>query len=316
MRRRRRAFLSSLGIRRIGVILAAFVLPPPLDGQGEEPAEPMRFGFSQDMFAGVNINDARAAMRVWTQKIASERKIPVSPEVLTFTDTAAIESALRHGDIDTIGLTTREYWTLRDRVPLGRLILSITGDDVYDRYLLLVRRDGPHDSLANLGGTRLTLHVSPATGIAREWLDVALHDAGRPRAAEHFANLVEEPKLARAVLPVFFGQSDACLVTVTGFKLMQELNPQLGKRLKPIAESPPLVASFFFFRADYQSSNVQRIIDEFVDTADNPAKQQIITLFQRDSLVEGHPEALAGTMALLDRHALLFADPKNHPAPR
>lgn len=267
--------------------------------------ELMHFGFTARMFEGINLNDARAAMRVWTQEVAATRGLPVSPEIVSFDRVDDVVKALNESRLEAITLTAGEYWELRDRVSVGPLLLSRTNGEAFDHYVLLVRKADQISSLTQLRGKKLVMLLSARSCIMPEWLDLELYDADLPAPADHFGDVRQEAKLSRNVLNVFFGQSDACIVTRQGFELMQELNPQVGKQLEVLLESPPVVSSFFFFRGNFVSPSRQLIIDEFTSTNENPGKSQILTLFQQEELFQGTPEDLAETLALLDRHAAI-----------
>ena len=73
--------------------------------------------------------------------------------------------------------------------------------------------------------------------LALAWLDIALFNDGCRPVAE-FCRVEQNKKLTKVVLPVFFRQNDACVVTRRGFKTMSELNPQVGQQLRVLASSP------------------------------------------------------------------------------
>jgi ABC-type phosphate/phosphonate transport system substrate-binding protein len=107
------------------------------------------------------------------------------------------------------------------------------------------------------------------------------------------------------VLPVFFRQADACVVTRRGFKTMSELNPQVSQRLKVLAASPGLVPTGFGFRPDYTDPLKNTIVAELARIKDSPAGAQVLTLFQSGSL-EAHPlSCLDSAFELLATHQRL-----------
>ncbi|MCL4813904.1 MAG: PhnD/SsuA/transferrin family substrate-binding protein [Vicinamibacteraceae bacterium] len=108
-------------------------------------------------------------------------------------------------------------------------------------------------------------------------------------------------KPARAVLPVFFGQQDACLTTQYGFELMVELNPQLGTGLTVVASSPPMVHSVVVFDRRFSPANRDKVVTSLLALHESPRGQQVLSLFGLDRLVEGTPADLATALELLAR---------------
>jgi phosphonate transport system substrate-binding protein len=109
------------------------------------------------------------------------------------------------------------------------------------------------------------------------------------------------------VLPVFFGQVDACVVTKRGFDTMVELNPQVGEKLRVLAISPPLIPSVAFFHPDYDPE-MRRKIEEEIQVLDlSPAGRQVMNHFQCDAIRVEPASCLDGTRELLERRAKSMA---------
>ena len=53
----------------------------------------------------------------------------------------------------------------------------------------------------------------PRSGLAPTWLDTELLRNKLPLSARFFREITRTSKMSRAILPVFFNQADACLVT-------------------------------------------------------------------------------------------------------
>lgn len=126
---------------------------------------------------------------------------------------------------------------------------------------------------------------------------------GLEPAAEFFApiSLVSTP--AQTILPVFFGQADACLVTRRAFLLASELNPQVAERLTVLFASPPLGGGVIAFRPGYPDADKQRLISLIVEFfSDDVRSRQLMTLFGRRMLVPFRPEYLESVKSLLREH--------------
>jgi len=277
------------------------------------PTAPVRFAFSSRMFTDVNENDARAAMKAWGQTIATERGIPLEPVFQILVGPKAIAAAIRGKLIDAITLPTDEYWALRNEVPLGSIILGSKDGLITGQYVLLVRSDSGIQRLADLRGHSLVVFQNPLTSLAPVWLETELLQHQLGLTEQFWGRVTESAKLLRAILPVFFHQADACLVTLKGFETMSELNPQIGRQLQILAKSEPVVPNLFCFRGDYLSPYREKLLQEVSRVNETPAGRQTLALFQTERLFQGDLAALDSACALLDLHRRLRAAALNAP---
>jgi ABC-type phosphate/phosphonate transport system substrate-binding protein len=264
--------------------------------------ERFRLGFSFAMFAGVNENDARASIKALAETFARERGIPANPEPRLFRGAEEAARVVRAAGVDAVGLTTPEFWAIADAAGCDRFLYSIQDDDPHEQYVLLVHRKRGGSDLAALRGGRLAVLRSPRMSLAEVWLEVELARAGLPSLARHFARAVENTKLSRVVLDVFFQQVEACLVTRRSFATMAELNPQVGRELVAVATSPPVVPALFAFRADFPATLKERTLREFALIHSTVSGKQILLIFQAGRVAELPGSILQGALELLDEY--------------
>ncbi len=302
------ARLLPAGVCWLAVLaIHSLVSAPAAPVEERSPTAPVRFAFSKRMFSEVNENDAQAAMKAWGQALSSERNIPFDPAVRILTGTEAIAAAVRDQLIDVITLPTDEYWEVRSMVPLGSILFGTNGNQIMEEYVLLVRGDSGIQRLADLRGRTLVVFQNTRTTLAPAWLEVELLQHQLGRAAQFWGRVTESTKLLRVILSVFFRQADACLVSLRGFETMVELNPQIGRQLKILAKSEPVVPALLCFRGDYPSANQEKIIEEAARVDETPAGRQTMALFQAERLLRGDPASLASSCALLELHRRLCA---------
>ena len=264
-----------------------------------------RMGFSSSMFTEVNENDARAAVEVWGQTVAREHGVPTDPEPLIFKDHAGLLHALTNKLVDVVALTTIEFGALSKEVRFAPIFVTYNVGQTTEQYVLLVHRDSKIERLADLRGRSLVFHQNLRACLAPTWLDTLLVQKGLPPAAGFVSKLTVNSKLAQVVLPVFFRQSDACVVTRRGFDTMNELNPQVGKQLKIIATSPEMVPAVFAFRADYASSYKEKVFAGIRDLHKTPAGQQVLTIFHSEKIEDQPAACLDSALALMATHEQL-----------
>jgi len=136
---------------------------------------------------------------------------------------------------------------------------------------------------------------------ASAWLSTILDEGHLGPSEQFFGSVTTDVKVSRVVLPVFFGQTDACLASKHGFDTMCELNPQVAKDLTAIATSPVMVPLFYCFHKNYHSANREKFVKAMTGLRASAVGRQIATLFQCDGLTTADASCLAAGLGVLDR---------------
>ena len=265
----------------------------------------LRLGFSSSMFVGVNENDAKAAIKIWAQALLLEHNVAVIAESQVLNGNDEIASTVRNKLLDAISLTAEEYRALGGEWMSTNAILGVNEGLITQEYLVLVHADSHMERIEDLKGHSLVFFQNPTASLAPVWLDTQLLNSGLGQTRQACIRVTQGAKLSQVVLPVFFRQIDACVVTRRGFKTMVELNPQVGQRLKILGTSPPLVPVVFVFRADYSGRVRDRILTNINRMHATVASQQVLTLFQCENLEVHSVSCLVPALELLATHARL-----------
>jgi ABC-type phosphate/phosphonate transport system substrate-binding protein len=260
-------------------------------------AAPLRFAISETVVGDVNLNDARAAMRIWIKRMAQELDIAIDPKL--FSTTQEIVDRVRSGQLDAVALNIIEYRQIAHLLDSSQVVTS-SGADGLNQYLILVKQNGGIRQLGDLKGRRLCVLKNSRMCVAPAWLSTILGDGHYGSAEQFFATLVTEAKFSRVVLPVFFGQAEACLTSKLGFDTMCELNPQVARDLKVLVSSPSMVVSFYMFRKNYQDVNRGKLIKALSSLRASPSGGQLATLFQFDALTVRDASCLTSALNVLD----------------
>jgi phosphonate transport system substrate-binding protein len=268
------------------------------------PVEQLRIFFSSRVMLDLRDHDSQAAVKAWTQTVIKEAGISAEAKS-EVGDMAAIINAFRDGRADAASLPTDEYLTLIENARTEHLYYPITKDDPYEEYLLLVPSEASVQKISDLRGRKLIVLSHHRMSLADYWLDTLLVKQALPVASTFFGNVAHKQKAANVVLPVFFGNADACLITRRGYETMTELNPQVGKRLRVLAASPKLVPTLFCFNARAHSKLADRARDAIRNLHKTVFGQQILTTFQLDGMVEGDPKFLESARELMSDYARL-----------
>lgn len=266
-------------------------------GAAAETPKTVRIGISESVVGNVNITDARAAMTVWMKRITQELRLEVRQSSQVFEGPEKLAAQIRRGELDTVAVSLLEYRRIAEWLDQRLVVVPVERAPL--RYLLLVPSEGGTSRLAQLRGKRLITLQTPVTSLAPAWLItlVSGEEAGGPE--RFFGSITEEVKPARVMLPAFFGRADACLVTASSFATMCELNPQLGKKLSPLAVSPEIVPNLYAFHRDAPQFIKELVIQALKGLKSSPAGRQVLTLFQYDTLEARDGACLNDSLAML-----------------
>ena len=262
-----------------------------------DTSAPVRLAISESVVGDVNVNDARAAMLVWIKRLTDDLNVVIDPRL--FSTTQEIVERTRRGQLDAVAVNVIEYRQIADLLDPNQIVAS-RGAAGPQQYLILAKQGSGIGQLGDLKGRRLCMLKTPMMCVAPAWLYTLLEEGHYPPAEQFFAAVVTDAKFSRVVLPVFFGQADACLTTKRGFDTMCELNPQVARDLKVIASSPLLVVNFYIFRKNYQSPNREKLIKAIMNLPGTVAGRQLMTLFQFDDLGVRDASCLASSLSILD----------------
>jgi ABC-type phosphate/phosphonate transport system substrate-binding protein len=291
-----RSSLPRLGL--LGLVATCLATQRPVQAAADQE-EDLVVGFTAAHFVDINRADALAAMKVWIETVIGSRGFPLKARTVVYDGVASLTAALESGTPDLVILLTPEYVALRDRKFLDPQFVSVRGMSIGESYLVVSKKDSGLGSLADLRGRRLVAKIGARMSMAEYWLEHCLAEAGQPALRDVCEAVEQEKNVSRTVLPVFFGKVDACLVSTNGFALMCELNPQLRRRLAPVAVSPCLVPSVTCLRTEYKSKYRADVVEALGELHEEPRGQQILSLFGVDRLVPFDSKCLDTATVLL-----------------
>ncbi len=238
-------------------------------------------------------------MSVWTKELLEAVGIEPDPHDVWVMESGEILDAIRAGKLDLFSVTVQEY---REVVPYVDSSLIITDNYGGEELLLVVREGSGIMKPEDLRGRSLNLWASPTMSLAEPWLTVALWQEGLESPQRLFARMNWSSRLTQVVLPLFFGQADACLVTRRGLDAMIELNPQLSRKVKVLIASPKMHSGFLAFRKDYPGEVKKLIFDRFLGMKWASATDQLMTMFQCSGFTPGNADLLSRANSLLDTY--------------
>ncbi len=267
-------------------------------------ATTLRFGFSPSLVEDANLPDALAAMVYWVRAVGVAAGGWQNAEARVIDDPAAVTSWIDANDVDLFALSTIEYLAAERGLRADPCMAYEAHDEVEVEYVL-VARTGTR-SIRELQGKRLSyFNASGHRGIADAWLDVTLLEAGLSERDRAFAEARPAKKASQAILPVFFNQADAALVSGSAFETAVEMNPQLGRGLAVVARSPRLLPGLICANRSLAPDRRRRWIESATTIHKTPQFRQTFMVLRMNRLVPWNPRYLDNARAVLARYQAL-----------
>ncbi len=272
-----------------------------IEGWSGEPSlglrpETLTVGFTKCAFLHMNRSDVDASYRVLAETLGRKRGYQIHSSSGEFDEPAELEAALRAGTIRLAAVDSWSYLAM-DKQLVTPALVSSEHNRVGRTYLLLAREDSGFRTIADLKNKEIMELATANNSLGPNWLETLLLTNRLGPSGAFFGRVETVSKPSAAVLPVFFGKKQACVVDTTGFEVMKELNPQVGKTLHVIASSEPLTSVVICLRSgEWASEQFRRdLIQVLVECHTDPAGQQLLSLFKTDQLIpfqESHLDAV------------------------
>lgn len=277
----------------------------PREVKGEVPGKIYSIGFMKNIFYNVDVNDVQAALKVWVDETLKQLEVAKNYHFVNrfYSGFDDLNKAVNDENLAVLSISTYDYLNYSNKVNLEPLLVPEIDGEVGVEYYLLVRKESQFNSLIDLKGKSIGLISTPAFIASSLWIDVLLSKAGLPVKTRYFNKIETAQKESQLILNLFFGNLDACIVTKSSFKLMKELNPQIGQKLHSILDSPLYVAGLICCPKSNQNKDVK---DGFYNSLMRlhtlTTGKQILTLVKIGKLVPAKAEYFKSFIDLLKDH--------------
>jgi ABC-type phosphate/phosphonate transport system substrate-binding protein len=256
-------------------------------------------GYSAKIFYNADPRDVIGLTKVWARLADSKLKFSSETDVVFYKTTADAECALANNEVDILVMIPEEYVHMRASIPLSPVLSADYGKNFYDELILMVRMDSGVTRVAQLRGKNLRVEAGQKGSIPIQWLDSLLAARVLPEPQGFFAGISEFPKASQVIMPVFFGQADACLTSRNSFNILSELNPQLGRQMLVLERSPGFVTGLITVRKDIRNPRRDTLVEILQEMQNDPKGKQLLTLFRCNRLGPFRPEHLASVEKVL-----------------
>lgn len=169
-----------------------------------------------------------------------------------------------------------------------------------EEYLVLIRAKNPGENLDDLRGQHIIFAKDQDARIILFWLDTMLKGRYHKTSREYFTKVEETNSASRALLSVFFGKADACVVGYNLYATMAELNPQIKIKLKVIERSPPFARGMVCLNKKLEPQIKRIVTNAILELPSSSRGQQILHFFNQSDLLLYKSEYLDSFRKLMD----------------
>jgi phosphonate transport system substrate-binding protein len=265
----------------------------------------VRFAISTGVLeADVNPDDALAAAKIWAATLGETLGSWMQSDARIYHDISALAAAVKKGEVDILAVSTEEYLSIGDGLRAEPVFTYLQSGQIELEYIIIARQDQGFKTPGDLRGKKVSITKGGRSSMAQLWLDALLFDEKLPPKESFFREIKEVPKASQAILPVFFKQNAAGIVTKSAFEAAVTLNPQIGQQVKIIATSPKLVPMVTCFSTLIRPERRQLFLEQAFKLHESPKGLQNFTVFKIDRLVPWEPRYFDKTRDLMKKQRL------------
>ena len=262
---------------------------------------------SEETLAGANVGDARAAYRVWLREVTSQYGVKTAEPVADiFISSDELIRDVRQDAIDCYGVTALEFAKLAELTDPDSLVVQDYFSDGME-YVLIVHNQSRFKTVSDLRGANIVSHHHRDMVLLQPWLSTTLADSNLPAPESFFASHKLNASLTQVVLPVFFRRLDGACLARHSWETAMELNPQLGRDLRPLLVSPKVIPIVFGFRRGTNPNSRKALIDSIQRISTITAGAQIVALYQSKGFVVRSISVMKTTLEMVRRYDRLKA---------
>jgi ABC-type phosphate/phosphonate transport system substrate-binding protein len=297
---------KKFGIYAFGCVSILAVLCPAQNSKSDDSF--VRFAISPGTLeANANPDDVLAAAKIWAATLGTSTGGWSQSDAKIYRDISSLVADTKNGYLDIIALSTEEYLSFEGSLRAEPVFTYVQSGQVELEYIIIAHQDSGFRTTADLRKKKVSIAKGGRNSMIPLWLDVLLFDSKLPSKESFFQEIKEVTKTSQAILPVFFKQIDAGVVTRVAFDATVALNPQIGKQVKIITASPKLVPMVTCFSAFLNPGRKKLFIEQALKLHENPKGLQSFNVFKLERLVPWEPRYFDSMRDLMKKQKLALS---------
>lgn len=270
-------------------------------------AKEIRFAAFQGIYPNVNRKEGRMALELLMQKTIVKKSYPYTVALVFLDPGVDPVEVIQKGGHHFVTLSSIDYYKYRTALHLHPILIPSKTEQPTEQLLLLAANDQTLADIHRKDERSLVLETGTSGDLSKIWLDTSLLGQGYSDSIQFFTHVRRVSKPNRAVLPVFFNQADACIVSRHALDVIKELNPQIGRQIKILHQSHPLVRLMICATDKPSQEDIEKLVRESTRLHEHPETKQALTILQLERFIKIKPQDLITTEELLAKHNRLTA---------
>lgn len=271
----------------------------------------VRMGALTNTVVGVELKDADAAFKIWTdvlvKKFKAKNVYDFTFEYKMYENIDGLKNDIKTGLINYFNVPTQDYFYLNlgsDFIPF----LSGTNHpkQKFTHYYLVTSSNNKIKDLKELVSKKVNISKSIIDQIGAIWLKTVLRDEMGARLYKSVNLQTVNNNENEDLLAVFFNKTDYALVSQSTFDLASELNPSLLKKVQIIRSSGNLVTGLFVYRKGMNSNTIKVIKDIVSDLHNDNEGRQILNLFKISKIIPIDKDDLTECEKVINKYNKYF----------
>jgi len=256
----------------------------------------VNIALSQASFPDLAAQDVRAALDIWGRELSRNVKFNSTFTTEVYPDIESLAAAFRRGAADLAIMPSVDFFRVEGQMNAELGFVSTLGNHSPEKYLLIgpVRLAGR--SWKDLKGLRFSYVRNDSVGLL--FLNHALLSDGQQEMDRFFASVEAKANGSQALNSVFFGRTDACVVSEMAYHTAVTMNPQVGRSVTILRTSPELHGGLAVYRKGFSPLMRQRILDSVNGLKTYPRGAQILSLFRATEIRPATEESISETRRL------------------
>jgi ABC-type phosphate/phosphonate transport system substrate-binding protein len=290
------------------IFAATFTFSSDVWGAESNADTKLRMGYAMKTLYDIDMKDAHAAFTMWSKEVGIQTGYNVTLSM--FESFEELMKAFRKGEIDFAIVKSMDFFYVnKGEIDNETIVTNVRAGGKGHYYKLIVQKNSPVQQLKDLKGRKITILKSDQIGAA--YLDTLLLKNGFTGSDAFFSHVEEKVKASQALLSVFFGQSDACLIPNVSYATIVELNPQVQQKITQIGASDNFLAGVGFFRKNYGDIQKKEVMKTIIGLQNSPRGKQILLLFKSDRFERVEIGEFASVKDLMDDYTRLMKQKTN-----
>jgi len=227
-------------------------------------------------------------------------------EPMIYTNKETIIESLKKNEIDLLIIPTTLFFEIEHLDLIEFLAHGTIDGTLGGEYLIAVNKDSNINKIEDLKDKKIVIENEMTSGISKKWIEVLLSEKKLNKSVDFFSEITFVKKPLKAITPVLFGQIDACIINKRSFNVMNELNPQIGNKLKVIHTSLDYIQVVTAIRKNMPKKDKNLIAETIPTFNQYESSKELLILFRWEKIILENKKILKDTRVLYRKYKKAF----------